>query len=83
MTSYSILRRRCEFSRHDFGSFKRSIDKGLLKPDNWIGLGGTTHATRQEDWDTWFDLFINDGIIDQYWGPGTDRMWSFPAYSDK
>lgn len=82
MTSWAMLQQRCGFSDVDFHRFRAVIIEEMQKPKNSVGSMGPginhlANSQHRKAWECWLDLFIDGGIGDRYWGPGTYRKWTF------
>lgn len=47
------------------------------------GVGRHAVVSRIKDWNRWLESFIESGVGERYWGPGTESAWSFPADREK
>lgn len=83
--SYTALRKICGLDRVEFPLLRAVVERKMREPKNRTGLEGPGQRglAQSIDWEAWLDLFIDGGIGNQFWGPGTDEKWSFPAERDE
>lgn len=77
-----MLIEECCFPNGDFHSIWADTGNDLKKEENLTGLKGPNAGL--EVYDTWFREYLRtSGIAEKYWGPGTDRIWTYPKHKSR
>lgn len=78
------LRRECGFTPGEFALFREIVGDLLTQPENRTGIegpgiGGGANSTRRLALEDWLDSFIDSGVGNEFWGPGSEEKWSYPT----